>query len=54
MKFRAISYVNSVITIEGNYLLALRYTEVLIIPYPDNEENKLMFLSEWLKFFSVS
>jgi len=31
--------------------LALRYTAVLIIPYPDHEENKLMFLSEWLKFF---
>jgi len=54
VKFRGISYVNSVSTSEGNYLLALRYTAVLIIPYPDHEGNNLMFLSEWPEFLSVS
>jgi len=29
------------------------YTGVLINPYSDQEENKLMFLSEWLEFPSV-
>jgi hypothetical protein len=32
VKSRGISYVNSVSTSEGNYLLALRYTWVLISP----------------------
>jgi len=28
-------------------MCGLRYTGVLISPWPDQEENKLMFLSEW-------
>ena len=53
MKSRVISYVKNVSTSDGNYLLALGYTAVLISSYPDHEGNKLLFLSEWRELLSV-
>ena len=34
-------------------LLSLNCTGVLVSPYPDQEGNKLMFLSEWREFTSA-
>ena len=35
-------------------MYGLRYTGVLVSPLPDQEGNKLMFLSEWCEFASAS